>query len=97
MATMPITGVIIGTRMRQKVCQALLPSMSAASIISSGMPWKAATNIIVGMPTHCHTDTSETQLSAVPRSPSQGFTRKPSPMSFRVLPAQTGFIISLNR
>ena len=71
--------------------------MSAASISSSGMPWNAATNIIVGMPTHCHTDTSDTQESAVLRSPSHGRTRKPRPACFRVLPAQTGFIISLNR
>ena len=70
MATMPITGTISGTRMRMNCCQGLAPSMDAASSRSSSILWKAATNIIVGMPTHCHTETSDTALSAVARSPS---------------------------
>ena len=100
MATMPMTGMIIGTRMRVNCCQGVAPSMEAASMRSSSMLWKAATNIIVGMPTHCQTDTRETADRAVPGSPSQPWgewTRKPRPIFSSGALDHWGFIIILNR
>ncbi len=82
-AQMRMVGPISGRTMWRWICQYEAPSMAAASLSSSGMPWSPARNRITAKPMYFHVMMISSVQMASAGSEIQSARRAPSPIFSR--------------